>query len=160
MKKDSLFPENFIPEWKIPANFILPAIKSNWNAGFTCVSLGAFKIHAQTRVYSLHKLTFSLLLSVPITLRMKLLHIGFSNVVSLDKVVAIISPESAVARRIREAARDKNALIDCTMGRKLRSMILTDSEFTFLSSLRTEALLQRVDQSNSNDSEKDAAADV
>ena len=84
---------------------------------------------------------------------MKLLHIGFSNVVSLDKIVAIISPESAVAKRIREVAREKNVLIDCTMGRKLRSMILTDSEFTFLSSLRTEALLQRVDQSIENDKE-------
>jgi len=77
---------------------------------------------------------------------MKLLHIGFSNIVSLDKIVAIISPDSAVAKRIREAAREKNTLIDCTMGRKLRSVILTDSDFTFLSSLRTEALLQRADQ--------------
>lgn len=76
--------------------------------------------------------------------RMKLLHIGFSNVVSLDKVVAIISPETAAAKRIREIGREKNTLIDCTMGRKLRSMIVTDSDFTFLSSLRTEALLQRV----------------
>lgn len=82
---------------------------------------------------------------------MKLLHIGFSNVISLDKIVAIITPESAVARRIREAAREKNTLIDCTMGRKLRSMILTDSEYTFLSSLRSEALLQRVDQSIESD---------
>jgi hypothetical protein len=85
---------------------------------------------------------------------MKLLHIGFSNVVSLDKIVAIISPDSAVAKRIREAAREKNSLIDCTMGRKLRSVILTDSEFTFLSSLRSEALLMRVDQNIEND--KDA----
>ncbi|RME88192.1 MAG: DUF370 domain-containing protein [Candidatus Hydrogenedentota bacterium] len=77
---------------------------------------------------------------------MKLLHIGFSNVVSFDKVVAIIAPETAVAKRIREAAREKNTLVDCTMGRKLRSMILTDSDYTFLSSLRPEALLQRLHQ--------------
>ena len=77
---------------------------------------------------------------------MKLLHIGFSNVVSLDKVVAVISPDTAMAKRIRENARENNTLIDCTMGRKLRSMILTDSDFTFLSSLRAEALLQRVEQ--------------
>ncbi|MES0490115.1 MAG: extracellular matrix/biofilm biosynthesis regulator RemA family protein [Leptospirales bacterium] len=85
---------------------------------------------------------------------MKLLHIGFSNVVSLDKVVAIISPETVAAKRIRDIARDKQTLIDCTMGRKLRSMILTDTEFTFLSSLRSEALLQRVDQSFESVSEK------
>ncbi len=72
------------------------------------------------------------------------MHIGFSNVVSMDKVVAIISPETVTAKRIRELGRENNTLIDCTMGRKLRSMIVTDSPFTFLSSLRTEALLQRV----------------
>lgn len=77
---------------------------------------------------------------------MKLLHIGFSNVVSLDKVVAVITPDTAIAKRIRETAREKSVLIDCTMGRKLRSMILTDSDFTFLSSLRAEALLARVEQ--------------
>ncbi len=79
---------------------------------------------------------------------MKLLHIGFSNVVSLDKVVAIITPDTAIAKRIRESARDENTLIDCTMGRKLRSMVLTDSDFTFLSSVRPEALLQRLDSTD------------
>lgn len=81
---------------------------------------------------------------------MKLLHIGFSNVVSMDKVVAIITPETAVAKRIREQARENNSLIDCTMGRKLRSMVLTDSPFTFLSSVRPEALLARLGE-NRND---------
>ncbi len=75
---------------------------------------------------------------------MKLLHIGFSNVVSMDKVVAIISPESAVAKRIRDESRDNNNLVDCTMGRKTRSMILTDSPYTFTSAIRPEALLQRL----------------
>lgn len=76
---------------------------------------------------------------------MKLLHIGFSNTVSMSKVVAIISPESVSAKRMREISKAENSLIDCTMGRKLRSMILTDSEFTFLSSVRPEALLQRLE---------------
>lgn len=75
---------------------------------------------------------------------MKLLHIGFSNIVSFDKVVAIVAPDTVAAKRIREVAREKNTLVDCTMGRKLRSMILTDSDFTFLSCLRPEALLQRM----------------
>lgn len=75
---------------------------------------------------------------------MKLLHIGFSNVVSMDKVVAIISPETTAARRIREESRERNTLIDCTLGRKTRSMILTDSDFTFLSAIRPEALLLRL----------------
>lgn len=86
---------------------------------------------------------------------MKLLHIGFSNVVSMDKVVAIITPETAVAKRIREQAREQNSLVDCTMGRKLRSMVLTDSPFTFLSSVRPEALLARIGQTAESDKDED-----
>ena len=78
---------------------------------------------------------------------MKLLHIGFSNVVSMNKVVAIISPDSVAAKRIREKSKEEHTLIDCTMGRKLRSMVLTDSQYTFLSAMRPEALLQRLENS-------------
>ncbi len=77
---------------------------------------------------------------------MKLLHVGFSNSVSIDKVVAIISPETAVAKRLRDMGRENNNLIDCTMGRKLRSMVLTDSDFIFLSAMRPEALVQRLEK--------------
>ena len=76
---------------------------------------------------------------------MKLLHIGFSNVVSAAKVVAIINPETSAGKRIRELARDKGLLVDCTMGRKSRSMVLTDSSYTFLSCIRPEALLNRME---------------
>lgn len=75
---------------------------------------------------------------------MKLLHIGFSNTVSMDKVVAIISPETAAAKRIRDLSRENNSLIDCSMGRKVRSMILTDTNYIFLSAMRPEALLLRL----------------
>jgi regulator of extracellular matrix RemA (YlzA/DUF370 family) len=77
---------------------------------------------------------------------MKLLHVGFSNSVSIDKIVAIISPETAVAKRLRDMGRENNNLIDCTMGRKLRSMVLTDSEYIFLSAMRPEALVQRLEK--------------
>lgn len=77
---------------------------------------------------------------------MKLLHVGFSNSVSIDKVVAIISPETAVAKRLRDMGRENNNLIDCTMGRKLRSMVLTDSDFIFMSAMRPEALTQRMER--------------
>ncbi|MBX3720833.1 MAG: DUF370 domain-containing protein [Turneriella sp.] len=77
---------------------------------------------------------------------MKLLHVGFSNSVSIDKIVAIISPETAVAKRLRDIGRESNNLIDCTMGRKLRSMVLTDSDFIFLSAMRPEALMQRMER--------------
>ncbi|GEM_PF-1322457 len=76
---------------------------------------------------------------------MKLLHIGFSNAVSVDKIVSIITPDSAIAKRIREKAKEENTLVDCTMGRKLRSMILTESSYTFLSAIRPEALMSRAE---------------
>jgi len=85
---------------------------------------------------------------------MKLLHIGFSNVVSMDKVVAIISPDTVVAKRIRDEAKNKGALIDCTMGRKTRSMVLTDSPYTFLSAIRSEALLQRLERNEIKDNDE------
>jgi extracellular matrix regulatory protein A len=77
---------------------------------------------------------------------MKLLHVGFSNSIAIDKIVAIISPETAVAKRLRDQSRESNNLIDCTMGRKLRSMVLTDSDFVFMSAMRPEALTQRMEK--------------
>jgi extracellular matrix regulatory protein A len=85
----------------------------------------------------------------------KLLHIGFSNVISVEKVVAIIAPDTAVSKRIRDEARQSNQLIDCTNGRKLRSMILTDSSYVFSSAMRPEALLQRF-EGKSADTEEPA----
>ncbi|MCS6983720.1 MAG: DUF370 domain-containing protein [Leptospiraceae bacterium] len=82
---------------------------------------------------------------------MKFLHIGFSNSIAYDKVVAIISPETASAKRLRELSRQENHLIDCTMGRKVRSMILTSSPYIFLSAMRPEALLQRLEREEISD---------
>jgi len=81
----------------------------------------------------------------------RLLHVGFSNSVSLDKIVAIISPETAVAKRLRDMGRESNNLIDCTMGRKMRSMVLTDSDFIFMSAMRPEALMQRMERPDTAD---------
>ena len=82
---------------------------------------------------------------------MKLLHIGFSNIVSADKVVAIINPDTSSGRRLRESAREAGVLVDCTMGRKSRSMVLTDSSYTFLSCIRPEALLGRMETSRKDE---------
>lgn len=85
---------------------------------------------------------------------MKVLHIGFSNIISTEKIVAIISPDTAVAKRLRDEARDENDLIDCTMGRKLRSMVLTESNYVFLSSIRPEALMDRLSDQESSPSDE------
>ncbi len=79
---------------------------------------------------------------------MQFLHIGFSNIVSTNKVVAILAPETKASKRIREEGRNNQSLIDCTMGRKLRSMIVTDSSYVFLSCIRPEALLQRLENNS------------
>ena len=74
---------------------------------------------------------------------MELVNIGFGNLISIDRVVAIISPESAPIKRIVQEARDFGKLIDATQGRKTKSVIFTDSEHIILSYLPQEKLQER-----------------
>lgn len=66
---------------------------------------------------------------------MKLINIGFGNAVNADRVIAIVSPESAPIKRIIQEARDKGMLIDASYGRKTRSVIVTDSDHVVLSAV-------------------------
>ena len=75
---------------------------------------------------------------------MKLINIGFGNIVTADKVVAMVSPESAPIKRIIQESRDKGMLIDATYGRRTRSVIVTDSEHVILSAIQTETLANRL----------------
>ena len=75
---------------------------------------------------------------------MKLINIGFGNIVSADRLVAMVSPESAPIKRIIQEARDKGMLIDDTYGRRTRSVIVTDSEHVILSAVQTETLANRL----------------
>ncbi len=74
---------------------------------------------------------------------MRLINIGFGNVVSAEKVVAIVSPESSPMKRLREEARGKGKLIDATQGRKTRAIIITDSDHIILSAIQAETIVQR-----------------
>jgi len=74
----------------------------------------------------------------------KLINIGFGNYVVVSRIVGIFNPNSSPMRRLREEARDDHRLIDATHGRKTRSIILTDSNHIFLSSLHPETISQRV----------------
>ena len=65
---------------------------------------------------------------------MKLINIGYGNVVLANRIVAIVSPESAPIKRIIQDARDKGSLIDATYGRRTRAVIITDSDHIILSS--------------------------
>ncbi len=70
-------------------------------------------------------------------------NIGYGNVVMTSKVVAILSPDSAPMRRLKEDARERKTLIDATQGRKTRAIIITDSDHVILSAVQVETLIPR-----------------
>jgi extracellular matrix regulatory protein A len=72
-----------------------------------------------------------------------LVNIGFGNVVSAAKVVAIVTPGSAPMKRMREEAKKSGRLIDATEGRRTRSIIVTDSNHVILSAIQAETITQR-----------------
>ena len=69
---------------------------------------------------------------------MKLINIGFGNMVSAGRLIAIVSPESAPIKRMVQEARDKGNLIDATYGRRTRAVLIMDSDHIVLSALQTE----------------------
>lgn len=76
----------------------------------------------------------------------KLLNIGFGNMVSANRVMAIISPESAPIKRMVQDARDKGLLIDATYGRKTRAVLVMDSGQIVLSAIQPETVAHRLVQ--------------
>lgn len=75
---------------------------------------------------------------------MKLINIGFGNIVAANRVIAIVSPESAPIKRMVQEARDKGVLIDATFGRRTRAVVVTDSEHIILSALQPETVANRL----------------
>ena len=76
----------------------------------------------------------------------QLLNIGFGNMVSANRVMAIISPESAPIKRMVQDARDKGLLIDATYGRKTRAVLVMDSGQIVLSAIQPETVAHRLVQ--------------
>ncbi len=74
---------------------------------------------------------------------MKLINIGFGNLVSADKIVAVVSPESAPIKRIVQDSKEKGTLIDATFGRKTKSVLITNCDSVVLSALLPETLAGR-----------------
>ena len=74
----------------------------------------------------------------------KLINIGFGNIVSANRLVAIVSPESAPIKRIIQEARDSGMLIDATYGRRTRAVIITDSGHVVLSAVQPETVANRL----------------
>lgn len=85
---------------------------------------------------------------------MKLINIGFGNMVSANRVVAIVNPEAAPIKRIVQESRDNGFLIDATCGRRTRAVVITDSGHTILSALQTETMSNRfIDQEMGEENE-------
>ncbi len=84
---------------------------------------------------------------------MKLINIGFGNMVSARKLVAIVSPESAPIKRIIQDARDRGSLIDATYGRRTRAVIITDSDHVILSAVQPETVANRLGDDEDGDEE-------
>lgn len=85
---------------------------------------------------------------------MKLVNIGFGNMINASRVLAIVSPESAPIKRMIQDAKEKGMLIDATHGRKTRAVILADSDHIVLSYLQTEKLGDRFNVSSDKNNEE------
>mgnify|MGYP001081348448 CR=1 FL=1 len=84
---------------------------------------------------------------------MQLINIGFGNMVSNQRIVSIVSPESAPLKRIVQEAKDEKRAIDATFGRRTRAVIIMDSGHVILSAVQPETIAGRVNN-NQNDLEK------
>ena len=82
---------------------------------------------------------------------MKLINMGFGNMVSASRLVAIVSPDSAPIKRIVQEARDRGVVIDATYGRRTRAVLITDSDHVILSAIQPETIAGRMDAREEDD---------
>ena len=75
---------------------------------------------------------------------MKLVNIGFGNLINANRVIAVVSPESAPIKRIIQECKEKGTLIDATHGRRTRAVIITDSDHVILTYLQSETVANRL----------------
>ena len=79
---------------------------------------------------------------------MKLINIGFGNLVSQERLVAIVSPDSAPIKRLVQDAREKGALIDASYGRRTQAVLIMDSDHVILSGIPLESITGRAAEEN------------
>ena len=82
---------------------------------------------------------------------MKFINIGFGNMVSADRIVSIVSPDSAPIKRLIQDAKDLGRVIDVSCGRRTRAVIITDSEHIILSAIQSETIANRLDNGGDTD---------
>ena len=85
---------------------------------------------------------------------LRLINIGFGNMIAADRIIAIVSPDSAPVKRLVQEARERGRIIDATQGRRTRAVIVTDSEHVVLSAIQPETVANRV---NGRDTEEKEA---
>ena len=88
---------------------------------------------------------------------MKFINIGYGNMVAVDRIVALVSPDSAPIKRLIQDAKDPVRAIDCTCGRKTRCVIVMDSDHVVLSAIQNETISARL---NSTDGDEGDGEDV
>lgn len=84
----------------------------------------------------------------------KLVNIGFGNIVSANRIIAVVNPESAPIKRLIQESRDKGLLIDATYGRKTRAVIITDSQHIVLTPVQPETVGNRFNNKEEKEDKK------
>lgn len=84
---------------------------------------------------------------------MKFINIGFNNMISAQRIIAIVSPDSAPAKRLVQDAKDSGRALDCTSGRRTRAVIISDSDHVILSSIQPETIAARLTGEEANGDE-------
>ena len=85
----------------------------------------------------------------------KLVNIGFGNIVSANRIIAIVSPESAPIKRMIQESREKHMLIDATYGRRTRAVVITDSQHIILSAVQPETVAHRLELKEENNNQEE-----
>mgnify|MGYP000254919281 CR=1 FL=1 len=85
---------------------------------------------------------------------MKLINVGYGNMVSSARLISIVSPESAPVKRIVQDSRDKGMLIDATFGRRTRSVLVMDSDHVILSAVQPETIALRCNDERGNEDDE------
>jgi len=91
--------------------------------------------------------------------RVKLINIGFGNIVFANRLIAIVSPESAPVKRLVQDARDRGMLIDATYGRRTRAVLITDSDHIILSAVQPETVANRLNTHSADPMQSSADLD-
>lgn len=86
---------------------------------------------------------------------LKLVNIGFGNMISGSRIIAIVKPESAPIKRMINEARERDKLVDATYGRRTRAVIICDSDHLILSAVQPETMANRFNSKEINDKESD-----